>query len=140
MLGDDKPHKVEKRELGFTDGFIGQLTQAHKGIERQIKEEPVVTGDFGEEFERLKRQASKRFEREVKNEPVVIATIPHTALGRKVPEFPLICDKNCPFTQCSSWGVEEMQGQPCRNRTKTNDEISPPQKHQFRMVLDGMEG
>jgi hypothetical protein len=38
--------------------------------------------------------------------------------------YPDVCSKECPFTQCSSWGVPEMQGQPCRNRIKTNEEAS----------------
>jgi len=39
-------------------------------------------------------------------------------------EYPETCDKSCPHVQCSSWGISEMQGRPCRNRVKTNEEAS----------------
>ena len=38
--------------------------------------------------------------------------------------FPEICTKECPHTQCSSWGIPEMQGKPCRNKTLTNEQIA----------------
>jgi len=38
------------------------------------------------------------------------------------PNYPEICNKDCPHTQCSSWGIASMQGKPCRNITPTNEQ------------------
>lgn len=37
--------------------------------------------------------------------------------------FPETCTQECPHTQCSSWGIPEMQGKPCRNHVQTNQEL-----------------
>ena len=39
------------------------------------------------------------------------------------PPFPEICDKTCPYTQCSTWGNPQAIGKPCRNLTLTNEEL-----------------
>jgi len=38
-------------------------------------------------------------------------------------EYPQTCTKECPHTQCSSYGTPEMEGKVCRNRVKTNQQI-----------------
>jgi len=38
-------------------------------------------------------------------------------------EYPEICDKTCPRTQCSSWGNPNAMGKPCRNIVPTTEQI-----------------
>jgi len=49
--------------------------------------------------------------------------------------YPEICDKNCPHTQCSSWGNPNAMGKPCRNIVPKTEEI----KEQFQAKPNVME-
>jgi hypothetical protein len=51
---------------------------------------------------------------------------------RSIDEFPQICTKQCPHTQCSSWGTSAMENQLCRNKVPTNEQI----KHSQTRAID----
>jgi len=121
MLNGNKPHSI-KTPQRFGSGFRGMIDEAF-GNEEPQKVEPVKRG-FGHGFLGMIDQAFKGVERQADKPPVVIAKIPHPAIVDPTYGYPLICSKQCPHTQCSSWGTQEMEGKPCRNRVPTNEEVS----------------
>jgi hypothetical protein len=52
--------------------------------------------------------------------------------SQPINEFPEFCTKQCPHTQCSSWGTSAMENQPCRNRVPTNEQF----KHAQTRTID----
>lgn len=112
-----KPQRKTPR--GFGHGFAGMLNEAFKLEDKPKKVERILSG-FGDGFRGQLDQAHKAIQRQA--EPIVIAEIPHPAIIDPLYGFPLICNKQCPHVQCSSWGTLEMEGKPCRNRVETNEQ------------------
>jgi len=117
---------------GFGGGFMAMVEQATGSHEPQQQIETPTPKREG--FMAMAQEAFKHVERQAS--PIIESTHPTGTIIDPTTGFPLICNKECPHTQCSSWGTLEMEGEPCRNRTKTNDEISPPERIQIRMFGD----
>ena len=95
--------------------MVEQATGSHEPQQQIETPTPKREG-----FMAMVEQAFKGVERQAK--PIVTATHPTGTIIDPLTGFPLICSKECPHTQCSSWGTQEAIDKPCRNRVETNEQ------------------
>jgi len=94
------------------EGFIGMLECAH-GVENNPTQES--------ESVELSQPTEDGF-----------TSMLTASQNRSLDEFPQICTKQCPHTQCSSWGNPPMENQLCRNIVLTTEQM----KHAQTRTID----
>jgi hypothetical protein len=82
-----------------------------------------ITSKIDEAVERALDEIEKDEQRYRLEKKIQIMMAQTREEKRQMPEFPLVCSRECVFTQCSSWNNPLAVGNPCRNRVLTNEQI-----------------
>ena len=122
-LPNFKPQEQEviirdvQRYLHFDDEDFPTQTETFAALEQRLSIiETKVSADkrTTQPTKRVVHKLTRSFDPNDDRETIELKPIEGTE------NYPEICTKDCPHTQCSSWGVPSMQGQPCRNRVAPN--------------------